>query len=348
MKKLILISASLIIFSAVSWGDVTVTRITKSSGFKGWGGMEGKQIRSLKGKRSREESDMKMKGLIGKMANQGETVTLTLLDKSVLQTLNIPKKTYRELSLKDLLKKPSQGASPATDKEKKSQEPTHRVTKSEFKVTSTGNSKKINGFSCQEFKLEMLLEVENLKTKEKTESRMEENLWTTPEAKDLIQLRKEEESFGLAMAKELGLETSPRDLENMGSAMAAAMTGTEEKDLRKSLARAANELKKIKGYPIVTEVEWFLKESPDSAKKKEVEKPSSQDSGVNMSGGIKGALGGFASKMAAKQLEKKMADREKAQEGKPLISIHSEIQSVSVAPVPDSAFEIPAGFKKQE
>ncbi len=347
MKKMIVLAGSFFWVTSVGWGDVTVVRHVKSSGFRGWGGSEGQETLIIKGKRSREENKTKLTGAMGKLTKGGDTIRLTLLDKSLLQTLHVSKKTYNEINIKDMMKKATQGA-PSAKQDKKGQDapPTHRITKSDVKVTATGQSKTINGYPSKEYVLDMMLEMEDLKTKDKTESRMVETLWTTAETSELQQLKKEEQAFWQAYAKEMGLDSSPRDLQNMGSALAKAMTGADEKELNQSLAKASKEMQKIKGFPVRTTVEWSMKENKAAQPKVNEEKSEKQDSGINTSGGLKGALGGFASKMASKQVEKKMKERQQAQEGKPVISVTSELESVVTTPVAASLFEVPAEYKK--
>ncbi|MCB4755949.1 MAG: hypothetical protein LHV69_02785 [Elusimicrobia bacterium] len=347
MRKILFSLIGLLFLHTTGWADVTVVRWTTSSGFRGFGGSEVTETKSIRGIRSREESRLKLKGLVGKVAKPADTVTLMLLDKSIEQRLDMSKKTYQESSLKKMGAS-LEGATGETgaNKEEKKAAPTHRVVNSTFKVTPTNQSKTINGFPCREYKIDTEIELEELATKERSKTRLLQTLWTTPETPELKQLRKEEQALFQAYVKALGVEVSPGKVDNMGTLMAVSLMGADEKEVRKTLAKVSDEMKKVKGETILSQADWYEEKEASSTKGKKGGEEVDEGAGVDTSGGVKGALGSFASKMAAKQVKKKMEASQKAKEGQPAFSVTSEIKSVSVKPVPDSSFEIPAGFKK--
>ncbi len=347
MNRLAKIAVLLCSLPHLSWADVTLVRTIESAGFRGMGGSTTSETLVIQGSRQRREHRIKMTGsMLGAMMKDRHQATLTLLDQDVIQTLNLPKKTYTEMSLKDLVGK-AENALHSQDEEKpeKESKPTHKISKAEFKVTPTGKSKTLHGFPCKEVVMTMLLQIEDLETHAKTETRMVTTLWMTPETGPLAQARKEETAFSKAYLKKLGVDFNAKDMKDFGAVMAAALTGAGEKEVSKALARMPEEIKKIGGYPIVTQTDWYLNEE-EAGSEAVAPSSASEESGVDLSGGVEGALGGLASKWASKKVEKKMADRQKAQAGKPAFSVTSELQSLSTATAPDSAFAVPAGFKK--
>ncbi len=331
-------------------GDVTMVYRTSSSGFHGMGASEGTEKRMVQGLRSRREDHHKMTGaVLGTMTRPRDSVTLTFLEKEVIDTLDPQKKTYTELSLKDMREAGNKAKQRTTPEEKtKPSGPTHKITKAEFKVTPSEEVKAINGFSCKRYLLEMILEVEDLSTHQKSMTRMLDTLWMTPQTAELKKAQQEEQAFGQAFMQKMGLNSSPGDVRNFGSALAANLTGAGEKELSQALAHVPQEMKKLQGFPVVTQVDWYLagSELKDQEKKESQAEASRPDTPVDLSNGVSGALGGLASSWAKKKVDKKMEQHARAQEGQPAFSLTSELESVSTEPLAESLFAIPAPYKR--
>jgi hypothetical protein len=347
------ISILLVAGLAVSgFADVSVVSNVTSGGYQGWGGSKGTQVEMVQGGlRSRHDIASKMTGaVLGNITHDADTATLTLLDEDVIRMLNLRKKTYTEQSLAELreaMKRAMAQQDAQESKPQKESAPTHRISRAEFKVNATGASKTINGFPCKEYVLTLLLEIEDLKTHEKGQTRMISTLWNTPETAALKQVRQEQAAFAQAYLKKMDVAISPRDLSAFGAQMAAALTGAGQDELSRALAKVPAEMKKLSGYPISTQVDWYMDQDQAARAKQETSTDAEPADAIDTSS-VGGALGSMAGHWAKKMATQQVAEKQKAHADKPLISILTEIQSVSTDKLPASDFSIPAGFKKIE
>jgi hypothetical protein len=351
MRKMISSAIVMVLAGTAARADVTWVHQVKSGGFKGWAASAGTEVRRLRGTSSREENLGKMTGaVLGKITRASDRATLIRLDPGVIDRLDIRKKTYEETSIAEIQLMKEKAENKTAQARREAGPPTHKITRSEFKVTSTGASKTINGFPCKQYLVEMLLEIEDLKTHDKGRMRMVTTLWTTPETAAMKQAHQEERVFAEAYLKKLGMDLSPQETARFGAGVMTQLSGAGEKDLDKALARATQEMKKVSGYPVVTQVDWYMEgaESTKAPAPQATARASAaeEDSPVDVTHGVSGALGGLASNWAKKKVARKMEDRQQAQEGKTLFSFTSELQELSLDAIPESEFTVPAGFKK--
>jgi hypothetical protein len=342
-----------ILLPMAAWSDVTVVHHVTSTGYHGMGASEAMLTRVLKDHTSRDEQKTKFTGkVLGTFVSDKDRVTLTRLDEEVIQMLNVAKKTYTETTFKELREAREKAMSNVQEDAQKNPEkgpekpPTHKITKASFTVTPSSEQKTINGYSCKKYVLKMLLDIEDLQTHQTGEMRMDNILWTTTETASLKEVQKEELAFAQLYLKKLGLDTMPDDMRKMSEKMMASLSGAGEKDLAKALSRMGQEMKKIQGYPIVTQMDWYLTGSEPPTATQSAPEKTSEDTGIDTSNGVGGALGSLAGHWASKKAAQKMQEHQQAQAGKPAFSIVSELQSASTAAVPDEAFVIPAGYKK--
>lgn len=321
--------------------DVMVKRTATTEGMGMFGGTPKEMTRWLKADRDRNEVKSEGKpSMFERMSGAGRPV-ITRLDKKVIWTLDIPKKRYAERSLivptsKNEDDSDSSGESPAEKNEK----PTTRISKAEFKVTALGKKKSIGAFACEAYELRALLEMEDLKTHEKSEMNMVTELWTTPETGAVAQLKKEEQAYTKAHLDAMGLTEDIRaNLNLLGGSMFAMLAGSGEKELSKAVAGMPAELKIVKGYPISTRIEWYGKapggeETAAEAPEESAELPTD----------VAGALGSIMGDMAKKKLAAKKPAVTK--DGRIIFAMTTVITGISTANIPADTFEIPTGFKK--
>ncbi len=320
-----------------AWGDSTLESAVKTGGFKGMGASEGTVVKRVHGDKMWESSSLKFTGaILSKLAGGGETVTITRLDKGVYWVLDTKNKTYTERAIEPFKK--GEASKPEREKAKM------RVTKSEFTVKKTGASETINGFPCEEYLLTWLLEMENLETKAQTRSLMNNHLWTTPETAAIRKASAEEREFYAAYTRQLGLSVSPSESKQMGMEALAAMSGVPPEEAEKGLIRAKEEMSKIKGYAIRSEVSWAVEgDQAGTAKEEATSSESSSDSPKS----IGGLLGGLAGKLTQKVVKDKVASSTSAKEGAPFFSSTHEVKTIQTDSVPSEVFEIPAGYTKK-
>ncbi|MFY9397981.1 MAG: hypothetical protein WAR22_06430 [Desulfomonilia bacterium] len=330
--------------AACAWADVTKETFTRSSGFGGSGAFEGTTVTRIQGHKQSETSNIKFTGaFLSKMAGAGETTTITRVDKGVVWTLDPKKKSYTE--------QPIAGFDLDDESEdygdEEAEAPRARVTKNSFSVKKTGASQTINGFTCEEYLMTWLMELQDIETGEKTLNTMETRLWTTPETVAIKKLIAEESAFSKALLQKMGMPFSPDEMNQFGIGVFALMAGAPEDELMKGFSSFKKEMGKVKGYPIRTVVSWKVKS--DRIKTPGGDDRASSDGmtdGISIPAGAEdglSSLGSFVSKAAKDKLAGGSAPKEDA----PFFSSTTEIKSISIDSVPASVFEVPAGFKKR-
>lgn len=321
--------------------DMMVKRSVETEGMGMFGGAPKEMTRWFKADRERHETKSEGKPtMFERMAGAGRPI-ITRLDKKVIWTLDIPKKRYDERSLM-LPKSEQEGAGDESDESSsgKPEKPTTRISKAEFKATPLGKKKTIGAYVCDGYEMRALLEMEDLQSHKKSEMRMVSTLWTTPETGAVAHLKKEEQAYARAHLDALGLTEDTRaNLQLLGGAFFAALSGSGEKELSKAIAGMPTELKKIKGYPISTRIEWY-------GKNPEVEESEAQggEENVELPVDVAGALGNLAAGLAKQKLAAKRPVT--TQDGQMMFAMTTVITALSPSTIPADTFEIPNGFKK--
>jgi hypothetical protein len=327
-------------------GDVTVERFNKSGGIQGIGASESAVVEKLSGSKKHETSTMKMTGAVGGFlggfaGDMGADV-ITNIEKDVVWTIDHKNKAYSESRI-TLPKEKDEPAKPAgRSKKDKEEKPKVRVIRSEVSVKDTGEKKTINGFACSRYVVTWLIETENIETGERSKTTMTNDLWNTPETKEIRTLQKEEMEFSKAYMRKLGLDMSPEDARKFGMTAVTSLFGGDEQSMRNGLKELQEKMSKIKGFPIVTVLKWEM-ETPGASRPASGEKAEKESEDVDVSGGIGGLLGSLAKRSVKKKTAEGAKEGEK--DGKVLFEFSSEINRIDVSSIPSSDFEVPGGYK---
>jgi len=321
-----------------AWGDATIESTIKSSGFKGMGAFEGATTKRYQGEKMWDTTSSKFTGaVLSRISGGSESATITRVDRGIYWILDPKNKTYTERPIEAFKKD-------ETGKERQEQEkPKVRVTKSEFSVKKTGASEIINGFPCEEYLVTWLLEMENIETKAKSRSTMNNNLWATPETATIRKVQAEEMAFHKAYAQKLGLQISPEEAKQLGIETFAAMSGASRQEIEKGFAKVREEMAKVKGYPIRTVVNWSVESEKSAGAEKEGSSSSESSSQTPTS------VGGFLSGLSKTITQKVMKDQSSGsgqKEGGSFSSTY-EVRAISADSVPADVFEIPPGYSKK-
>jgi len=321
--------------------DVTVERMAKSAGFAGFGAGETTMLEKYSGLRKRSVTSMKMTGFLGKMAGDMGGDEITDIDQDAVWRLDHKKKTYTESKITPP-PEPKQEEKPG--RAEKAEKPKTRVVRNEVTVKELGDTKKIGVYDCAHYQVVWVVETEDLETKERTESTMTSDLWTTPETAEIRALTKEEREFTKAWLKKIGWDMSDEDTRKMGLAMVGSMIGGDEESFKKGAKEVAAKMEKIKGFPVGTGVKWQLKGGATAAAKK-----GGGESGGGMPDIAKG-LGGLMSafgKKGAKGGGEAGAEAGGGSGGaNTVFDTYTEIRKIDTASLPGADFAPPAGYKK--
>jgi len=287
-------------------------------------------------------SDFKGKGVLGGLAGKtflrsGRNIEIIDLPAMTIYQIDQKKKEYTAKPIEKIVDERAQAAEKETAAGKQAKESRVKIIRTEFKVTDTGESQVINQFPCKKYEVKWLVEWEDLDTGQKGTERLDSLVWTTPMSEMLRTAQSEESVFYNEYMKKIGLDMDKAQKDILGtewlsllSTMSAGQPGRGSAGLSPKGEDVARELKKIQGYPIVTDGKYFSEKKGEPAEKREE---------VD-AGGLKGGLGKFA----MKALKKKPAPEEA---NAPNLSFYTEITSLEVTAVDASEFQVPAGYKKK-
>jgi hypothetical protein len=279
--------------------------------------------------------------LVTRIAGGGDGATITRLDQDKLWWLNLRKKEYTEC--------PAHGCPvpPAAEQEEKKREEEQakeepkqqteegcvaRVTSNNFDVKPTGEKKSINGFDSSQYTAAWVIKLQDPK-KRTTTSTVSFDVWTTQLAPQMRQAFAVEQQFNKAyVGREMPSvdrsQVMPPEVIKMMTGYLSSMRPAD----RAALNNATRQLAKIQGHPVYTHIEWRM-EGDACGDKGPSEQSSSQPSMTSMSGVISN-IGGLLGK------------KEEKAGPKPILSFTYEVKALGVQPVRDSAFAVPAGYKK--
>jgi len=374
------LGALLLLASGFAAADITTEQKVSIQGIgpMSFADMSGTTRTAISGTRSRTDSDMVMQSkLVRFLAHNtvGPTADIVLLDSDKLYRLNLNKKEYTEQSFEELranMQKALQGGKgdsadarqqpAAIDQSKCDWLP----PKSDVK---TGAKATIAGFDAQQ----IIITAEQPCKDKQTGAICEIALTVEEWLASSFSTNEEITKYHQAYAQKLGLDTVSQDANERAKAMFSQYKGVWE-DI-------ASKMKNAKGYPVRSS--FSLAIGGDQCKQAQTAKQQSGDSGSNPSSGSASSSGSSSAPTSPAELanqvgaklgslfHRKKDDSQAAASNQgtqaptatatpaasaatgpsgtvPLMTISSELVSVSTAPIPANAFEVPADFKKVE
>ena len=328
---------SFTLFAVIALAQAQVTYETKmtSRGFLGMGGFTATSKTMIQGDARRGENQTQFTGTFMKhLSPKGTTIEITRLDKALFWNFNDKDKKYTELTFAEYKKLLEEGKMnmpmPEQPEEKKAEEQEYEWQEPVVKVKELGDSQKINNFSCKHF----LVTVTTI-GKHKATGKLDTLLVSADmfNSVNVGKAMKQISDFDLRLAEALGLTKA----DNMALQMVAARYARQMKKL-------ADEMRKIEGYPVRTEMLFTMTthamaaQKPAEAKADEEEKPADV-------GDVKGALGGMFGKKLKEIAKAKAAKSEEDPNRKELFQSVHELIAISAGDIPADQFEVPAGFK---
>ena len=304
--------------------------------FKGFGRFSTSQSEKLIPQKHWVDSrnDFKGKGLLGGLAGKtvlraGDFGEITDLPALSVYKLDPKKKEYTVSPIKkqseETMGEEKEAEKPAEEKPAESEV---KIVKSEFKVEETGESQTINAFQATKYLISWVVEWQNVRTGEKGTNNLESVVWATPYTDLIVKAQEEEQKFFRAYMKAIGLDQDKLQQDVLGTNWMSILDGMNAAKGRpgtsSAIAESANEMKKIKGYPVLIDGTYtVISDRPQGEAEEE---------------GSKGLLGGLAKKVL-----KKKPSGEEANE--PALIYHIEVLELSLADLADADFQVPADYK---
>jgi hypothetical protein len=343
MKKSLVFAVVILVLTAPAFCGV-VKKTKSEIGFRGFGKFSLVQNEKLTAEQKWTDmkSDFKGQGIGGGLAaktilRSGDSGEIIDLPASTIFKLDNKKKEYTVSTIEKLKEQMAQGEEGAQQaQEEEPAKSTIKITKQEFEVKDTGEESTINNFPVHKYLVHWLMEWEDTETGEKGSSRLETLVWTTPMSGELEKARDEEFEFSKAYLAKIGVNIDQMQQDILGTKWMAILDSFSMKrsGAPRDFSKASGEMQKIKGYPIVTDGQYFVtgqKPAGESGEKAE-ETPTD----------VKGAIGG----LLKKSLKKKPADSAAAA-NEPALTFRTEVLEISTPGLGAGDFQVPAGYKKK-
>ena len=356
---------TVVLAASAARADVTTEQhiSVQGVGAMAFGNMSGTTRTAISGEHSRTDSDMKMESkLVRFLARNavGPTAEIVLLDNDKLYHLNLNKKEYTEDSFEELranMQRALNANTGSADAEERPAPSAVDQSKCEWlepkaEVTRTGDKATIAGYDADHVVVSAEQACKDKETGSICEIALTLDEWLAPK----FTTNEEVEHYHKAYAQKLGLDTAfSQASADRAKAMFSQYKGAWSKVLEK--------MKGLKGYPVKSSFSLALggeqckgaqnaqqQQSADSSDGSSSTPTSPADLAKNM--GAK--LGSFFHKKSDdSQASAPAAPAPAAAPAVsgppgtiPLITISSELVSVSTAAIPADAFTIPPGFKK--
>ena len=340
MYKKIILFGTILILAQVVFGQITYKTKVTSYGFMGMGAFESTTKTYLQGDALRSDSKLKFTGAFMKMLSPKGTVTnIIRLDKELIWDFDNKKKKYTEQTFDEMRKvfeeygeagysQNMQGGSTDEDYEAE-----YKWSKPRVKVKNLGDKKTINGFNCQHYLASVTTVGTHIETGIKDTMLFVSDLWNAKNVSTKMDLVND---FNKKYMKAIGFDVP----ENQGLAMIAGM-------YKEHMQTLADEVSKLKGYPIVNDMKLTMTKNLASVEQEETEEEPEEESLSmrDIQRNFKGLLG----KKVMKDVLDKKADKKTEEPQKSSVSelfhMKSEVLSINEGSIAADVFEVKEGYK---
>ena len=356
---LVLIGSILGFAAGTAQADITIERTTSVEGVGGMGfaNMSGSSKTSISGDKSRTDSDMKMQSkIVGFLARNalGPSAEIVLLDQDKLYHLNINKKEYTETTFEQLHAQMQKMFDQMNASEAKQQPSAVDQSKcvwlpAKVDVTKSGEKAQFAGYDAQRVTVTATQPCQDKETGAICEIALILDQWTSADFAESSEARK----FYSAYASKMGIDvSSSQDVSERAKALFAQYKGV--------WTEVAAKMQGVKGYPVKSSFTLGLG-GPQCKNSNSQQAQTSQNDNSSPSPSPSGIAGAVAGKLGGLFQKKKDTTNAPAAPPAPavapvamppgdvaLMTVSSQVVSVSTNAVSADVFTVPAGFKKIE
>lgn len=336
--KKVMVIGIFVILSQLIFGQVTFETKVTSDGFMGMGAFKSTTKTYLINNAQRAETNLKFTGAFMKhFSPKGKEVSIIRLDKELVWNFNDKKKKYTEQTFEEIKKMMQQGAEyqskPMTEQDE-DYETEYEWSKPVVKVKNLKETKTINGFSCQHYLASVTTVGTHIETGIKDTMLFVSDLWNAKNVSKKMDLVYD---FNKRYMKAIGFDIP----DNQGLAMIAGM-------YKEQMQTLADEVSKLKGYPIVNDMKLTITKNLSSVKQDEVEEEEQEEENLSMRD-IQRNFGGLLGKKLMKDVldkkAKKKAEEPKKSSVSELFHMKSEVLSITGGSIAGEKFEVKKGYK---
>jgi len=354
---LVLMGSILGFAAGTAQADITIERTTSVDGVgaMAFANMSGTSKTSISGDKSRTDSDMKMQSkIIGFLARNamGPSAEIVLLDQDKLYHLNMNKKEYTETTFEQFRAQMQKVSDQMNSGENKQQPSAVDQSKcvwlpAKVDVTKSGEKAQFAGYDAQRVTVTATQPCQDKETGAICEIALVLDQWTSTDFAESSEARK----FYTAYASKMGIDPSnSQDVSERAKNLFGQYKGV--------WTEVAAKMQSVKGYPVKSSFTLGLggpqcKDS-NSQQSQTSQSDNSSSNPSSIAGAVAGKLGGLF------QRKKDPADAPAAAPAPAvapvamppgdvaLMTVSSQVVSVSTSSVSADAFTVPAGFKKKE
>src|SRR3569833_1090613 len=352
--------------ASVALADVTVQQrvSVEGAGMMSAANMSGTTKTTISGERSRTDSDIQLQSRIVRMLAHraiGPTAEIVRLDQDKIDRLDITRKQYTETTFEELKTRLQKTLDKAQDSQNQGQEGAKPMDESKCEwlepkadVKRTGEKVTYGGFEAERLTIVASQPCKDKETGAICEVALALDEWLAPK----LTAREEEEKFRRAYAQKVGLDlTSGRggglfgggDINQRAQSMFGRYSGI--------WSQLASKTKDVKGYPVKMSFAFaFGGTECKNAKGQQGLQASSDDNSSGGPGGLAGQVAGKLGSLFHRKKDDSQTDTGTASPAGtapavtlpngllPIITMSSELVSVSTDNVSSATFEVPAVF----
>ena len=343
--------------AGIAQADITLERTmsVEGVGAMAFGNMSGTTRTTISGDKSRTDSDIKMKSkIIGFLARNamGPSAEIVRLDDDKLYHLNINKKEYTETSFEQMRERLQKAQDQMNSTDEKKQPSAVDQSKCEWlparaDVKKTGEKAQFAGYDAERVIITAAQPCKDKDTGSICEVALVLDQWLSTGFAESAEALK----FYKAYAAKMGMDpTSSQDVSQRAKALFSQYKGI--------WTEIAAKMQNVKGYPVKSSFTLALGGAQCKNSNAEAAQSSQDNDSSNSPSGLAGAMAGKLGGLFHKK--KDDADAPAAQPAPvvtpvalppgdvALMTVASQLVSVSTNSASADAFTVPADFKKQE
>jgi len=343
--------------TGIAQADITLERTmsVEGVGAMAFGNMSGTTRTTISGDKSRTDSDIKMKSkIIGFLARNavGPSAEIVRLDDDKLYHLNINKKEYTETSFEQMRERLQKAQDQMNSTDEKKQPSAVDQSKCEWlparaDVKKTGEKAQFAGYDSERVVITAAQPCKDKDTGSICEVALVLDQWLSTGFAESAEALK----FYKAYAAKMGMDpTSSQDVSQRAKALFSQYKGI--------WTEVAAKMQNVKGYPVKSSFTLALGGEQCKNSNAQQAQSSQDNDSSNSPGGLAGAMAGKLGGLFHKK--KDDADAPAAQPAPvvtpvavppgdvALMTVSSQLVSVSTNGASADAFTVPADFKKQE
>ncbi len=359
---LVLMGSILGFAAGTAQADITIERTISVDGIgaMAFANMSGNSKTSISGDKSRSDSDMKMQSkIIGFLARNavGPSAEIVLLDQDKLYHVNMNKKEYTETTFEQLraqMQKMSDQMNSSEDKRQPSAVDQSKCVwlPAKVDVSKSGEKAQFAGYDAQRVTVTATQPCQDKETGAICEIALVLDQWTSTDFTESNEARK----FYSAYAAKMGIDlSSSQDVAERAKALFSQYKGV--------WTEVAAKMQSVKGYPVKSSFTLGIggPQCKDSNSQQAQTSQTDNSSPSNSSPSPSGIAGAMVGKLGGLfQRKKDSADAPAAPPAPAvapvamppgdvaLMTVSSQLVSVSTNTVSADVFTVPAGFKKIE